>query len=208
MTRRFITALALMAGAVLLIAGGPALAVDGPHDLTAGTYAITGLTNPCLPCHAPHNAQSGVGTLPLSNRTTLPSGPWTTYTSESLTVTPTDPAGVSLMCMSCHDGTIAIDSYGGASGSSTITAGSTTIVGASGDVSDQHPIAISIGASTKADIATATAVTTAGLHLYSDGTNTDVMRCGTCHDPHDNTTVGNYLRLAAPGLCTTCHTGK
>lgn len=66
----------------------------------------------CVYCHTPHAANSAAGT-PLWNRT-LPSGAtFTTYAtlnSSTLTQTVTVPGGSSLVCLSCHDGSFAIDS--------------------------------------------------------------------------------------------------
>ncbi len=63
----------------------------------------------CVYCHTPHGANSTIG-APLWNRT----NPGTSYTlyNKPLTSgqTPTAPGVNSLVCLSCHDGTVAIDS--------------------------------------------------------------------------------------------------
>ncbi len=63
----------------------------------------------CVYCHTPHGANTTIG-APLWNRTNRS----TTYTlyNKPLTSgqTPTAPGVNSLVCLSCHDGTVAIDS--------------------------------------------------------------------------------------------------
>ena len=63
----------------------------------------------CVYCHTPHGASGTVG-APLWNRT----NPGNTYTLYNIPLmsgqTPTQPGINSLTCLSCHDGTVAIDS--------------------------------------------------------------------------------------------------
>ena len=64
----------------------------------------------CVYCHTPHGANSTLPKAPLWNRTI----PGNTYTLYNLPLTsgqvPTQPGPNSLTCLSCHDGTVAIDS--------------------------------------------------------------------------------------------------
>ena len=65
----------------------------------------------CIYCHTPHGA-SGQIQAPLWNRTAS-SATYTTYdtlNTSSLDGTVTAPGAASLTCLSCHDGTVAIDS--------------------------------------------------------------------------------------------------
>ena len=63
----------------------------------------------CVYCHTPHGANSTIN-APLWNRTNLGN----TYTLYNVPLmsgqTPTQPGVNSLTCLSCHDGTLAIDS--------------------------------------------------------------------------------------------------
>jgi len=52
--------------------------------------------------------------------------------------TPGQPDGVSKLCLSCHDGTVALDSYGGVNGSTIITG--SALLGT--DLSTSHPISM------------------------------------------------------------------
>jgi len=78
----------------------------------------------CVFCHTPHGGQPQTGTAPapapLWNRA-LPDGTtFTAYNSPNFDArgtTPGVPKGVSLACLSCHDGTIAFDALINAPGS-------------------------------------------------------------------------------------------
>lgn len=64
----------------------------------------------CVYCHTPHSANTQMGTAPLWNRT-KPQGPFTLYSARTTLDRPiTQPGPNSLTCLSCHDGTTAIDS--------------------------------------------------------------------------------------------------
>jgi predicted CXXCH cytochrome family protein len=90
-----------------------AVIAGGPHDLTNGSAlrntnaAIAGQT--CVFCHTPHG---GSNTIPLWNRRAPTGGAYQLYTSSTTDVTTTTgavAASVSGACLSCHDGTIAVD---------------------------------------------------------------------------------------------------
>lgn len=77
----------------------------GENHLSAGTEEI------CVFCHTPHGANTGV-TAPLWNKQ-LPSTTYTTYsTANSSTIdgATLSVGSVSAACLSCHDGTQAMDS--------------------------------------------------------------------------------------------------
>jgi len=63
----------------------------------------------CVYCHTPHSANSTIN-VPLWNREYQGGIPdYKLYTSTTMDTTPGQPSGVSLACLSCHDGTIAVD---------------------------------------------------------------------------------------------------
>lgn len=90
-----------------------AVIATGPHDFSAGSAltnanaTINGQT--CVFCHTPHG---GSTTVPLWNRTN-PSSAYQMYTSSTMdAAAPTSAqvqSAVSGACLSCHDGSIAID---------------------------------------------------------------------------------------------------
>jgi predicted CXXCH cytochrome family protein len=102
---------------VVLVGGGSAAAQStiafGPHDFSGGSALrntdadIGGQT--CVFCHTPH---MGSVTVPLWNRNTTTST-YQVYASSTIdAAAPTSAAiqsGISGACLSCHDGSIAID---------------------------------------------------------------------------------------------------
>lgn len=66
----------------------------------------------CVFCHTPHGGStSGPGGVPLWNRTVPLNSGYTIYGGANFDgVDSGQPQGVSLACLSCHDGTIALDS--------------------------------------------------------------------------------------------------
>lgn len=74
------------------------------HDLSVGTAT----SQVCGFCHAPHNAstQVGLSEAPLWNKRITNLNAFIPYSSPTMTETcPTRPNGISLACLSCHDGT-------------------------------------------------------------------------------------------------------
>jgi len=176
-----------MLAACLSFGLAPALAAGitgSKHDLSNAGY---GSTQICIFCHTPHKAAaSGYG--PLWNHATSSA----TYQLYVLTNghTVNQPGPASASCLSCHDGTVAIDSYGGATGTNLMTGDA--LIGT--DLRDDHPIGIAytVGSSYKAPTT---------MKLF----NTRV-ECASCHDVHDNT-FSPFLRMSNTGsaLCLDCH---
>ena len=83
--------------------------------------AAVGQTNEvCVYCHTPHGASTSPGT-PLWNRT-LSSATYTPYSSSSLQASDLDVTAAALaapskLCLSCHDGTVALGNISNAPGS-------------------------------------------------------------------------------------------
>ncbi len=84
------------------------------HNLATNPNILaTGTTEVCIYCHTPHGGRSDVagGAAPIWNRS-LSTATYTVYTSpnfDAAGTTPGTPKGVSVACLSCHDGTVAFD---------------------------------------------------------------------------------------------------
>jgi hypothetical protein len=79
-----------------------------PHDFSGPSYTWNTRRGVCSPCHSAHNTDPAQ-TIPLWNHQNS-TGPFTMYTSPTLNYTPgSAPDGPSLACLSCHDGTVAIN---------------------------------------------------------------------------------------------------
>src|SRR5678815_582510 len=117
--------------------------IDSAQNLSAsgpGQIRAVSEQQVCIFCHTPHNAAP---IQPLWNRS-LPLSAYTVYSSTSLQAKPGQPTGSSKLCLSCHDGTIALGSVlsreqpiAMAGGVTTLPPGATNL---GTDLSDDHPI--------------------------------------------------------------------
>jgi predicted CXXCH cytochrome family protein len=204
-------------GAVVAVAGLAASAgtiVGSKHDFSVGAAAGTQI---CVNCHAPHNANTTVTDAPLWNHT-LSTATYTVYTSATMTAKTAvvgQPGTTSKLCLSCHDGTVAVNSFGGATGTTFISAAN--LLGTA--LGNDHPIGVAHDVVKDPGLnAVATAVTigstTGTLPKTKVGTIASNMlfngnvECASCHDVHNTYTNGASLvkvSMAASALCTTCH---
>ena len=161
----------------------------------------------CIVCHTPHNADMTVLTAPLWNHEVTIAA-YTLYSSSTLDATDLgQPGDESKLCLSCHDGTVALENFGGVTTDLNYITGS-ALVGT--DISDDHPISFTY------DAALATAdgglhdptTTNSGLggFITGDMLFSNRLECASCHDVHDDAN-GMFLRIdnAASALCLTCH---
>lgn len=118
----------LAAVALALIAGTASAGIkDTPHNLTStstGPNKQSTTEQICVFCHTPHAANTNV-TAPLWNKNN-PSTSYTTYsTANSSTIDGQvlTVGSVSAACLSCHDGTQAMDNIINAPGSGGFAAG-------------------------------------------------------------------------------------
>lgn len=181
--------------------------VSSPHNLSTlgpGTVRAATEEQVCIFCHTPHNATP---VQPLWNRD-VPSVGYTVYTSNSLQATPGQPTGSSKLCLSCHDGTIALGSVRSRNQPIAMAGGMTTLPpGASNlgtDLSDDHPISFRYDQTlaTKNTKIVAPAGLSASLKLDPNSE----MQCTTCHDAHNNAN-GSFLVMSNSNsqLCRSCH---
>lgn len=197
--------------ALVLLMGTSAFGslANSPHDLTTlstGPLAanVIGANGICLPCHTPHNPESGVvqADAPLWNHEVALAANFSTYTTLAGN-TAGEVDGPSRLCLGCHDGVTALDSYGGATGSTLMTdPGGVRGVIVGTDLSDDHPVGVPYPVNS--EFVAAATVTTNGLKLYDVGGLR--VECQSCHDPHD-TTNAPFLRVsnADSALCLACH---
>lgn len=142
-TKRSLTSrLALWLGAAALAAGlsGAAMAATGitntKHNLTnggPGTNKTSGTDQICVFCHTPHGSNT-TAAVPLWNKG-FPGTAYTTY--DTLNTSSLDGeilavGSVSLACLSCHDGTQAMDNMMNTPGSGTIAGADTAVTGTAG----------------------------------------------------------------------------
>ncbi len=188
------------------------------HDFTGASWTNS---ETCRLCHTPHNAIANV--TPLWNHQ-LSSAAYTVYSSSTLDASMGQPSGESKLCLSCHDGTVALDNIGGH------TSGSFMIVARYNlgtNLSSHHPISFAYNSA----LATAygqmadpsTAPSGLGGTIDQDFLQDGKMQCSSCHDVHvdrktDNTCNGCHfvngfttqslsIRVSNDNsaLCLTCH---
>src|SRR3954451_3082587 len=94
--------------------------VGSKHDFGVTTWSQGQI---CLPCHAPHNTtpvatDGGEVTGPLWNRAVDVNKTYKMYINGVKTDGKVDTN--SILCLSCHDGVAALDSFGGGAGTSEL----------------------------------------------------------------------------------------
>jgi cytochrome c peroxidase len=223
-----------------------------PHDMNfkLGPAVEDTQDRLCAYCHTPHHAytasdagavgevltNSGYAPLWSHGVTTQQFTPYASTTFDTMggqSMSILDPlVGPSRLCMSCHDGSVALDTYYGQTGTTKITNGSNTYFGSMPlieiDGVKTHPIGFD-----------ATAVATGGSqadsHLWANFTNntyrgnTNTIKvadrlysgtyftCSTCHDVHNKfnqtatsikTGTQHFFLMGGQtnsALCITCH---
>jgi len=218
-SRACLTGLLLTATSLSVSAG---TIVGSKHDFSAQGWAGQEI---CVACHTPHEANTGISDAPLWNHTETTQS-YTLYTNPStLNATTTQPTGVSKLCLSCHDGTVAIDSIVNSPLDSPNPADSfmtgTPAVGSDG-LNNDHPISFTYNAALALadgglhDPTSTTTTIGSGGDSKTDfisevmlfGANKDRVECATCHDVHNKFTNGGKLLRISNGssaLCLTCH---
>ncbi|TAL80907.1 MAG: hypothetical protein EPN88_00830 [Bacteroidetes bacterium] len=174
------------------------LSVAGP-----GTVKASSETEVCIFCHTPHNSKpSG----PLWNRND-PGVTYVLYNSSTAQSVPGQPDGSSILCLSCHDGTIALGkvtsrtvdiSFSG--GITKMPAGKSNLTT---DLSDDHPVSFVYNTS----LATADGqLKDPSAISYPVYLENGKVQCNSCHDPHKNV-YSDFLVSSTrfSGLCFKCH---
>ena len=189
------------------------------HDISKDGGQVTADAQVCVYCHTPHSAKIDIALdyNPLWNMEVV-STVFTGYTSSTFSgaIVADALAGPSRLCMSCHDGTIAIDSALDGTTPSTMMIANGKVIGdttgnfQTDSLASDHPIGFTYPAMTDTvdEILPATTSyggtgNTIGSFLYGVD---NLMTCATCHDVHDDT-HGNFLLAdnALSALCTSCH---
>jgi predicted CXXCH cytochrome family protein len=206
---KFVNLVKLSAAAMLLVsAAASAQQVTGTsHDM--GWYSGNSTDNGqvCVYCHTPHNASLAIPTPPLWNKV-LTAQSFDIYGSDTIDNPTGQPEGTSLACLTCHDGTLALDAM--INPPIDFTPDNNTMGPVGGnlgtDLSNDHPI--SIGYSLSADAAfVAPGTVTDTLPLFG-GTQdaTYQVECASCHNVHDDS-IAPFLRISNDNsaVCLTCH---
>ncbi len=190
--------------------GNKTAVLNSKHDFRATSGAtirsVSG-QDACLFCHTPH--QGDPGTYLWNQQTSTTQFP--VYSSSTLQagVTPIQPQDVSKLCLSCHDGTIALGDtlndglipFVQGTGY-TLPSGSPSNLAGSKGFTDDHPFAFS-------PVVGAEIVNPAAgdpVQLDRGGR----LQCTACHEPHQqniDATAGKFLvkNNDSSAICLTCH---
>ncbi|HUB86864.1 MAG TPA: cytochrome c3 family protein [Verrucomicrobiae bacterium] len=195
---------AFTAGAESVINTVHNLSVNGP-----GTIKATTEENACIFCHTVHRAN---GETPLWNHSMSSETNYTVYSSQHLTdlhVVVPQPNGSSRLCLSCHDGTVALGDVSSCTTPIAMQGGVTTMPQGENnlgtDLASDHPISFvydSTLASLDSDEIKDPSQLTGPVKLD----NEHRLQCTSCHDPHDDQ-YGDFLVMDNSGsaLCLACH---
>lgn len=184
------------------------------HDFSTESWAPDH-NKMCAVCHTTHNA-TPVASAPLWNHQLTAVAGYTHYSSASFDshggTTITDPGASSKLCLSCHDGTIALENFGGNTAGTNMIDANLRIGGVSGsDLSNEHPISF--------EYTSGLAILDGGLHnpsvvttslggtIANDMLFSNKMECASCHDVHNKYNIPSLLKIANTNseLCLTCH---
>ncbi len=186
--------------------------LNSRHDFRASSTAtvksVSG-DDPCVFCHTPHNATPGPELWNHKMGTTA----FPSYTSSTLqsSVGQVTEADSSKLCLSCHDGTIALAStvnngdidFVQGPGYTLPSTSSSNLAGSAGTgFTDDHPFAF------------APNLQNAEIKAPAPGDpvrlESGKVQCISCHDPHTeniDATQGSFLvkNNQASALCLSCH---
>lgn len=199
---------------------------------TAVSEAWNGRNEICRVCHVPHDHSQAAQryTNGLLWNHGVSSATYTMYDATwSATITgaqSAQPVGTAKLCLGCHDGSVAIDTFDKYAGGAILLDSSATgyssgykvpgfLDGANLDLRGTHPISIAFPAADVNEFTDPTAATWTSGDTVASTLDNGRVQCSTCHDVHSQEDVPNthLLRAAqtvadggvASGLCLTCH---
>ena len=230
----------MLAAVATVLASGAVASASGitgsAHDFSTESWSDSEI---CKPCHTPHNAveanvSSRLWNHQLSTSTYTLHGGRGTGTGTTLDNTrqggQADMDMGSRLCLGCHDGTVALDSFGGKTGN-VYAAGAINL---GSDLSNDHPVGLSVVYNENSGVTNGVghyrynpvaSATAAGVRFveipgtqattpYVDRSGattsrgTIIVSCVSCHDVHDGAGFTEGLLRgdnSSSKLCLACH---
>lgn len=178
---------------------------DVSTDFADDSWNTSASNAMCGPCHVPHNANGLTGAPLWSHATSAAAGTFTLYAGTNMDATDLgQPTGTSLMCLSCHDGSTALNNHlsAGAADATVFVNGDQNFVGT--NLQNDHPVSFTYDATLFGNdpgLNDPAGAAVAAL-LFSGK-----VECSSCHDPHDDGGFTGMLRADNTNsqLCLTCH---
>jgi len=197
--------------AVAALVGLPNLSSSGIEGSAHDFSALDSSQQICIFCHTAHNGDTTVQEAPLWNHA-VTSKSYQVYNSPTMNASPGQPNGSSKLCLSCHDGTVAVDSYGGRTGS-IFLAGSLAI--GADELTNDHPVGFDYTDQLASDdgelFPPSSHDSSLGGKIREDMLFNNSLECASCHDVHNGGHAAavddSLLVITQTGsqLCLTCH---
>lgn len=194
------------------------------HDLSVGmgghdySFAYSDSSFVCVYCHTPHDPNTN-SSGKLSWNRSFSASPYSLYSmpgpdSGSVAAQSLASSSYSVICLSCHDGTIAVASrvkmatradmdhsrvrgYIGHAGIPSALQAAFS----EGGMSNDHPVGVIYSNFANTALNPENSITVAGLKLFEGK-----VECATCHDPHSvNNSAFTRIANTQSALCMTCH---
>jgi len=220
----------LAVGAVVALtpSNSRATIIGSVHDFTSSTnYWINGTvnwvsrSNVCGVCHTIHHANPDRSAPLWSHASTLQT--FIVYSSPTFQGGTPTIAGSSKACLSCHDGSVAINQAYSASGTNAPTGGTAVYINSSAiipdgtpanDLRNMHPIGFSYitAAATDPDLKPTTTIVYGSQSIAQAMLKNGQVECASCHDIHRtkgssaNSGIFTIVSTSGSALCLTCHT--
>jgi predicted CXXCH cytochrome family protein len=261
MARKFVILFSLVVGLFLATNANAqysriANIVSTSHNMSStssATIKAVSNTQICYYCHVPHQVKETTdaavttdpnGQYPLWNHYLSSTASYGVYSSPSFDPLGTDitdlggaiagSATVSNLCLSCHDGTVGVNTlykgqyasgtrispdFGGGNNVAVLMPADMQVGSDTLGLRDEHPLNFTYNAALAAKSVSLVVPTVEANNLGGTrmGLRTSSgkflplfdskMQCATCHDVHDNSSARPFLRASTTGseICLACH---
>lgn len=151
----------------------------------------------CKFCHYPTESESALRIIPANNNSYIP------YNSMTMDAEVSQPLGSSKLCLSCHDGTFALNDVS--------RVGLSKTQNMSTNLSHSHPVSFEYGsylANKDGELHDPLSSPSGmGGTIYSDMLINGNLECISCHNVHNQENLSGLLIKSNAGsqLCLTCH---